>query len=360
MATIRWGSTTLAALDLRSGALVALVTRPSGEMDMTGSPDRVAYLTREGVDPCRNYLEILSFKEGAIYQVKPENGFAILGFSFGSRPTELILTEMNLRDSRSRRAHWRTVLADVGTGDTRVAISSDSRRTTAEAIPVPLGRSAETGEAYFIGLLPFRGMIQGGLWAMSFDGQGPKEIAAETAYVGHPRLSADGDFLAYLSSNPESLPVRDITAPGAPAGNVLVVTDLRKGRKISVAEKPDEAFGCLRWSAASDEILVVRRHWLSGRFRDEGFLAGAKESSFKLGATGFSPSRDATVTDIARCEGSSLFWVEKGARGTTLRQGGEDPEPTTLLALDDGDIRVLGCFKAGALTQASGWEAAGQ
>lgn len=359
VATIRWGSTTLASLDLRSGALVALVTRPSGEMDITGAPDRVAYLAREGVDPCRNYLEILNLREGCIYRVKPENGLAILGFSFGSRPTELIFTEMNLRESRSRHAHWRTVLADVGTGDSRVAISSDSRNTIAEAIPVPLGWSTETGEAYFLGLLPFRGMIDSGLWAMSFDGQGPKEIVAETAYVGRPRLSADGDFLAYLSSNPQSLPVSDITAPGAPPGNVLVVTDLRTGRKISVAEKPGAAFGCLRWSATSDEILVVRRHWLNGRFRDRGFLAGAKESAFQLRTTGFSPSPDATVTDIARCESSSLFWVEKGVWGTRLRAAGADPKATTLLALDDGDIRVLGCLKGGALKQALGSEASG-
>ncbi|MGA7871427.1 MAG: hypothetical protein WCA22_11040 [Candidatus Binatus sp.] len=359
VATIRWGSTTLASLDLRSGALVALVTRPSGEMDITGAPDQVAYLAREGVDPCRNYLEILNFREGCIYRVKPENGFAILGFSFGSRPTELIFTEMNLRESRSRHAHWRTVLADIGAGDGRVVISSDSRKTMAEAIPVPLGWSAETGEAYFQGLLPFRGMIDSGLWAMSFNGQSPKEILAETAYVGRPRLSSDGDFLAYLSSNPQSLPVSDITAPGAPPGNVLVVTDLRTGRNISVAEEPDAAFGCLRWSATSNEILVVRRHWLNGRFRDRGFLAGAKESAFQLRTTGFSPSPDSTVTDIARCENSSLFWVEKGAWGTRLRGAGADSEPATLLTLDDGDIRVLGCIKSGVLKQATGWEAAG-
>ncbi len=358
VATIRWGSTTLAALDLRNGALVPLVTRPSGEMDITGAPDRIAYLAREGVDPCRNYVEVLNFREGCIYRVKPANGLAILGFSFGSRPTELIFTEMNLRESRSRQALWRSVLADVGTGDSRVAISSDSRNTIAEAIPVPFGRSAETGENYFLGLLPFRGMIHRGVWAMNFDGQSPKEIIAETAYVGRPRLSADGDFLAYLSSNPESLPV-SVTTPGAPPGNVLVVTDLRTGRNISLAEKPDAAFGCLRWSAASDEILVVRRQWLNGRFRDQGFLAGTKESAFQLGTTGFSPSSDATVTDIARCESSSLFWVEKGVWGTRLRDAGAGPEATTLLTLDDGEIRVLGCLKGGALKQAPGWEAAG-
>jgi len=361
VATIRSGSTTLAALDLRSGALIPLVTRPSGEMDISGAPDRVAYLVREGVDPCRNYVEILNLREGCIYRLKPGNGLAILGFSFGSRPTELIFTEMNLRESRSRHARWRTVLADAGTGDSRVAISSDSGNTTAEAIPVPLGRSTETGETYFLGLLPFRGMIHSGLWAMSFDGQGPKEkeIVAETAYVGRPRLSADGDFLAYLSSNLESLPVSDITTPGAPPGNVLVVTDLRTGRNISLAGKPDAAFGCLRWSAAGDEILVAHRHWLNGRFRDQGFLAGAKESAFQLGTTGFSPSSDATVTDIARCESGSLFWVEQGAWGTRLRDAGAAPEATTLLALDDGEIRVLGCLKGGTLKQAPGWEAAG-
>ena len=359
VATIRWGSTTLAALDLRSGALIPLVTRPSGEMDITAAPDRVAYLAREGVDPCRNYVEVLNLREGCIYRVKPANGLAILGFSLGSRPTELILTEMNLRESRSRHARWRTVLADVGTGDSRVAISSDSGNTIAEAIPVPFGRSADTGETYFLGLLPFRGSIHSGLWAMSFEGQGPKEVVAETAYVGLPRLSADGDLLAYLSSNPESLPVNDVTPPGAPPGNVLVVTDLRTGRSISVAEKPGGAFGCLRWSAASDEILVVRRRWLNGRFRDQGFLAGAKESNFQLAATGFPPSSDATVTDMARCESSSLFWVEKGVWGTRLRAAGAAPQATTLLALDDGEIRVLGCLKGGALEQAPGWEAAG-
>ena len=359
VATIRWGSTTLAALDLRGGALVPLVTRPSGEMDITGAPDRVAYLAREGVDPSRNYVEILNLRESCIYRVKPEKGFAILGFSFGSRPTELIFTEMNLRESRSRHAHWRTVVADLGTGDSRLAISSDSRNPIAEAIPVPLGRSTETGEAYFLGLMPFRGGIHSGLWTMSFDGQAPKEIVAETTYVGRPRLSADGDFLAYLSSNPESLPLSDMTAPGAPPGNVLVVTDLRTGRNISIEEKPGAAFGCLRWSAASDEILVVRRHWLNGRFRDQGFLAGAKESAFQLGTTGFSPSSDAIVTDIAKCESSSLFWVEKGAWGTRLRAAGAAPEATTLLTLDDGEIRVLGCLKGGALKPAPGWEAAG-
>ena len=256
---------------------------------------------------------------------------------------------MSLRESRSRHARWRTVLADVGTGDSRVAISSDSGNTIAEAIPVPLGRSTETGETYFLGLLPFRGMIHSGLWAMSFDGQGPKEkeIVAETAYVGRPRLSADGDFLAYLSSNLESLPVSDITTPGAPPGNVLVVTDLRTGRNISLAEKPDAAFGCLRWSAVGDEILVAHRRWLNGRFRDQGFLAGAEESAFQLETHGFFPSPDATVTDIARRESGSLFWVEQGAWGARLRDAERLPEATTCSRLTEEIRSPAGCLRAG-------------
>jgi hypothetical protein len=56
VAEVRWGSTALAALDLGSGALVPIVTEPSGAMDIIATSAAVAYLVREEADPSRNYV----------------------------------------------------------------------------------------------------------------------------------------------------------------------------------------------------------------------------------------------------------------------------------------------------------------
>jgi len=343
--TIRSGSTTLAVLDLVTGALVPVVTKPSSEMDFVLATGRTAYLAREGVDPGKNYVEILDFREGQTRRLKPASGFAILGFILGPGRSDLTYTEMNLPESRSRQAHWRTCVADLETGESRTRLTSRSETRTAEAIPVPFGWSPATGEIYFQGLLPFRAMTHEGIWATSPDGTGLKPLLAETAYTGRPQLSPDGSRLAYLSTNIDSLPADYLRASGSPPGNVLVVMNLITGEKKTFEEKPGAAFGCFRWSAGGNKILAAHREWKDGRFCDRALLAGSEEKSFHLSRTGFSPSPKATVTDLGECDGDPLLWVEKENGDARLRSGSGNG--TTLLTVPNGDIRLIGCLKKG-------------
>jgi len=346
IATSRWGSTTLSALDLRSGAIALVATKPSSEMDIAEEAGRVAYLVREGSDPTRNYVEILDLRKGRVYRFTPPGGFALLGFAFSPNRSDVAYTAMSIRKSRSRRAYWRSALVNVETGEDRTYLSSGPHSVTGEAIPIPFGWSPTTGHIYFRGLMPFRGMIDAGIWAGGEPDSNLRSLLPDSTYVGRPTLSPDGSLLAYLSTEPDLLPVSDIRAPGAPAGNALVVMDLKTGQKTVVTEKAGVTFDCVGWSAAGDEVLIERRESLDGRVPDLAFLSGTPRDSFRLTDTGVQASPDAKVRDIARCRaGGPLFWTERDAREGRLRSARGNHDATTLLTVGDGEIRLIGCME---------------
>ncbi|MFZ0888400.1 MAG: hypothetical protein WA005_08105 [Candidatus Binataceae bacterium] len=345
VATIRWGSTTLSALDLRGGALVPIVTKPSAEMDIAAAPGRVAYLVREGSDPTRNYVETLDLRTRRTYRFKPPAGFALLGFALDPARSDIAYSAMDIRNSRSRRAYWQSALADLETGKDRIYLSSGPQSLTGEAIPIPFGWSPSSGEIYFRGLMPFRGSIDGDLWAMREDGSGLIRLLADSEYVGRPALSPDGSFLAYLSSRADLLPVSQIRTPGAPPGNTLTVMDLATGRKTSVTGKAGVTFGCVRWSAADDEVMAERREPREGGPDALALVSGSAGDSFQLRDLAAQPSVEAAVVDIARCRaGGPLFWVERDQRQSRLRTARSSRDAATLLALGGGELRVIGCL----------------
>ncbi len=317
-------------------------------MDVILASGQTAYLAREGTDPGKNYIDILDLKQGEAHRLKPANGYAILGFILGPGPSDLTYAEIDMPDSRSRKAQWRSCYANLDTGESRTALNSKSGKRAEEAIPVPFGWSPATGEIYFRGLLPFRAMTHDGIWAMKPDDSSPKPLLAESAYTGErPQFSPDGTRLAYLSTNVDTLPADYLRASGAPPGNVLVVMNLVSGEKKTIEEKKDAAFGCFRWSASGNRILAAHREWKDRRFSDRALMAGAADQSFQMNNLALAVSPKATVTDLGECDGGPLLWVEKDDGGARLYSSNASSNKTTLLAIPDGDIRLIGCLQKG-------------
>lgn len=342
VALTRWGSTTLAALDVSTKVLLPVVTRATGKLLVSFAAGRVAYLVREGVNPAKNYVEVLDLKRGRRQLVKPANDFAILGFTLSPGGEQLAYAEINLRWSSSRRISWRTGLADLEGYERHISLASRPDSPRGEGIPVPFAWSKRTGEVYLQGLLPFRGMVNQGIWAMKPDGSGLRRILPEPSYTGLPRLSLSGGYLAYLTTRVEALPQAYIPSPGAPPGNVLVVMDLLTGERSTWTQEPGVTFGAFAWSITGKEVLVSRQEWLQGRFRDVAVRREGKESSLRLREITLSPS--ARVTDIQACRDDSFFWVEEDNERARLRGGGASGNPATLITLADGKIRLIGCL----------------
>ena len=309
---------------------------------MSLAADKVAYLEREGVNPAKNSVEILDLKRRRSQRIKPADDFAILGFSLDPGGKHLAYAQVNLRWSRSHRVSWRTALADLERSETRISLTSEQNNLPGGEIPVPFAWSGSTGEVYLQGLLPFRGMVNQGIWAMMPNGSGLRRILSEPSYTGLPRLSSDGTYLAYLMARLEALP-RDYTpSPGAPPGNVLAVINLLTGERGILAQEEGTAFGPLAWSATGGELLVSHRKWMEGRFRDVAFRRISNISSLQPRKITQSPS--SKVTGIGECSHGPFFWVEEDNMGARLLGADADAIPATFLTLPEGKIYLIGCL----------------
>lgn len=342
VALTRWGSTSFSLLDVSRRVLLPVATKATGEMVASLAADRVAYLVREGVNPAKNSVEILDLRRGRGQRLTPASHFAILGLALAPNGARLAYAEMNLRWSRSQHLLWRLALADLGGYETRISLTSRPDNLFGEGIPVPFAWSSATEEIYLYSLLPFQGMARRGIWALKPDGSGLRRILAETSYTGHPRLSPDGGYLAYLTTKVEALPQGYTPSPGAPPGNVLMVMNLLTGEQIVRSQEPGAAFGVLAWSSTGKEILASRQAWTGGRFRDVALLRLGRDPSPPTRHIPLSPST--RVTDIRGCGNGSLFWVEE-AKGARLQRNGLDENPATLLTLPDGKIQIVGCLR---------------
>ena len=268
LALSRWGSTTLAIFDFAKTKSLPVTTKATGEMGVSFASGTVAYLQREGVNPANNYVEVLDLKERKSQLIKPAEDVAIMGFSLSHNGDQLTYAQINLRGSRSHRVSWRTGIVDLRRHDSRVLLTSAQNNLPSGTIPVPFAWSGKTDEIYFQALLPFRGMIHEGIWAMRSDGSKLRRILSEPSYAGLPLLSSDGTHLAYLSTRNEALPRNYVAAPGAPPANVLTVINAVTGEQSVFAQQIEAVFGIVAWSRTGKEILVSRQEWLGGRFRD--------------------------------------------------------------------------------------------
>jgi hypothetical protein len=354
VALVRWGSTTLAWLDLATQQLHPFVNRPSGEMDVAMAGADLGWLMREGANPARNYIEVLDLQSGATRLIEPANGFAMIGFALNPAAPEVAYSEMNLRASRSRHAYWRTESADLAASRARQRLSGEKeKRITGEAIPVPFGWTRDGGKIFLRGLLPFRAMTHDAVWAMGAGAEQLTPVIGETAYTGVPQLSPDGRLLAYLSTDMAALPERYIAPPGAPPGNRLVVLDLATGKKTVRTAKPGRAFGQLRWAADASALLMTGRVWARDHFDDDAILVAAAENSFKPASTGLAPEAGAEVSGLARCAGGPMLWVENKNHSASLRAQDQSRGTNTIVTLADGTIRLVGCLSSQALHPAA-------
>ena len=342
LALSRWGSTTLALFDISRKELIPLATKATGELLVSFAAGKLAYLEREGVNPAKNSVEVLDLKGRRSQRIKAADDFAILGFSVSPSGEHLAYAQINLRWSRSHRVSWRSGTVELKGLESRISLTSGQNNLPGGEIPVPFAWSGRTGEVYLQGLLPFRGMVNQGTWAMMPNGSGLRRILSEPSYTGLPRLSPDGAYLAYLSTKIEALPRDYIPRPGAPPGNILAVTNLLNGEQDILAQEVGSVFGAFSWSATGKEILVSHQEWLEGRFRDAAFRRVRKDSSLQLRKIAGSPSLK--VTGIAECNHGSFFWVEEDKAGARLLEDKGNGIPATPLALPEGKIQLIGCF----------------
>ena len=342
LALTRWGSTTIAVLNVATGMLTALATAETGEVGASLAGERLAYLVRKGAYPANNHVEILNLRRKTRQLVEPAGDFAILGFALSPSGSQLSYSEINLRWSGSRRSYWRIGVADLDKDDTHVLVASRNEDRPDEGVPIPFAWSSGRQEIYLQRLLPFRGMVTHGIWAMKPEGPGLRKVLPEPSYTGLPRLSPDGDLLAYLAANVDALPRDYIPEPGSPPGNALMVMSPRTGEETLWAQKIGSAFGVFTWSPAENEILVTRQEWRGGRFRDAAFVRIGKETARELRKIALPPMRK--VTDIHVCRRGPLFWVEEDKSGASLQGDGAGPEPMTYLTLPEGKIKLIGCL----------------
>jgi len=342
LALSRWGSTTLATFNVATGKQTPLATAETGELVTSFAGDTLAYLVRKGVHPANNHVEILNLRRKIRQFVKPASEFAILGFALSSGGSELFYSELHLRWSDSRRNYWRTGVADLEKQETRILMASGNEGSPEEGIPIPFAWSNRSREIYLQRLLPFRGMVSQGIWAMKPDGSGLRRVLSEPSYAGLPRLSPDGDVFAYLATKVDALP-RDYTPiPGRPPGNILMVMNPTTGEETIWAQKMGSAFSAFAWSPGGRELVASRQEWLEGQFRDAAFLGVEKKSSRELRKIALRPWRK--ITDIHMCRRGPFFWVEEDGKGASLRGDGDGPNPTTFLALPEGKIKPVGCL----------------
>jgi len=343
VATIRWGLTTLGVFDVANRALAPVATRETGELLISGSRDRLAYLVREGPNPRKNFVEVIDWRRRKSLAVKPASDFAILGFTLNPSGDRLSYAAMNLRKSRSHHVTWRAGLADLERYETRLSLESGPDKVLEEGIPVPFGWSRRREEIFFQIKLPLRGMVKQGIWAMKPDGSSWRQILPEASYTGVPRLSPDGASLAYFATSQELLPQGYIPAPGEPPANVLTVMNLMTGDKSVWTQKSGTAFGAFAWSPSGKEILVSEQEWSEGRFHDGGLLRVAKDKTQAVVGIGRS-SPFVKVTDVLVCGDGSVFWVEELGAGARLRAMAARI-PATLLTHPDGKIHLFSCLE---------------
>lgn len=342
LALSRWGSTSLVAFNVTTGTQTPLATAETGELVASFAGDKIAYLVRKGVHPVNNYVEILNLRRKVRQLVQPASEFAILGFALSSSGSQLFYSEINLRWSNSRRNFWRIGVADLEKQETHILMASGNEGRPEEGIPVPFAWSNRSREIYLQRLLPFRGMVSQGIWAMKPDGSGLRRVLSEPSYAGLPRLSPDGDVFAYLATKVDALP-RDYTPnPGRPPGNVLIVMSPTTGEETIWAQKIGSAFGAFAWSPGERELVVSQQEWSEGQFRDAAFLGIEKKSSRELKKIALRPWRK--ITDIHMCRRGPFFWVEEDGKGASLRGDGGGPSPTTFLTLPEGKIKPVGCL----------------
>jgi len=342
VAVVRWGETTLGVFDVSNRQMISLAKKPTGPLVFSQEASRLAYLVREGVNPAKNHVEILDWRLGRAFALKPATDYALLGFALHPVGKTLVYAALNIRTSRTTDVTWRLGVADLERQETRVTLTSSAKKVAEGAIPVPFEWSRRTGRVYLQGWLPFRGMIKQSIWSANPEVNELTQVIPEPAYIGVPRLSSDASKLLYLTVDPDILPPNYVAPPGPPPGNVLSVMDLASGEQTPWTRAAKRAFGAHAWSASGEDILVVEQDWLKGRFRDVEIRRIGKTATTSIGKIDQSSSLK-EITGLVECPGQEMLWVEKEGLSARLH-GKSERNSAVLFEVADGTIELLGCF----------------
>ena len=211
----------------------------------------LAYLVLPGLDPTENYIEARDLTEARAWRIQADEGGVLFGVALDPEGAQLAYLEVDSRLAGAKLP-WRVVTVDLSTG-ARETILDGSGDGKVALLPVDWA----PGTLLYRGLTPFTAEYLG-LWASRADGSDLRRLANEAEYLGRPRLSPEGDLVAFLAFDPGVPP--SLFGRGEPAATSIRVLDVRTG-EISVVLGTDSQheFTDLQW--ASEGLLAVQGDW---------------------------------------------------------------------------------------------------
>jgi hypothetical protein len=320
------------ALPADAVALVALTdgaeTRfeaitPAGETDVLIEPSvvagdsislrdgRLAFLALRGLDPAQNSIQVHDLAGDQGWEVRPEAGHIILGFTLGPGGTAVAYLEADARVAGSAVPWW-VVTADLNTGRKQIRLG--------EVSDVALLPIAWTDEwLLYHGITPF-GKQAHGLWRAPLSGERPQPVLSEADFVGRPQVSPAGDRLAFLGADAGFLPAS--YGGGEPPANAVRVLDVAQGRQHDLAAPAaGRDWAALTW-LPSGAVAALGGDWdaASNHFVHRGV--------YSLGASG-EPAPDQVLgaaggelIALAACPSGAWLAAARNSAGIELLQAG--------------------------------------
>jgi len=322
---------TIAAVNADAAVQPLTAPRAVGQIHLAADGSVLAYEIIQGPSPAHNSIEIRSVASTRGWRITPGGGCAIFGFALDDAGQRVVYGQVVLR-GRLKPSAWQVVIADLTAPE-----SSRILRGEGETALIPIGWAAATNTILFRASLPFQASGNRGVWQAQPDGSHLRQLLRESDFVGEPRLSPDGRWLAYLASDAERLPKEYIASPGEPPANRIATINLLTGEKRTLAQTM-QSFGDLAWSGT--RLFFTEGIWTDNQFRyDKIQRVDVNASSPETRVTA-APTE--SIGSVRACQDDSVVYVVNRANESAVRWW-KDGRVKTLLAEAGAEYRVLGC-----------------
>ncbi len=320
---------------VRSGGEIRSLTAPRsiGRVQLSADGSTLAYEIIQGLHPSSNFVEIHVLASGRTWRVAPGEGCAIFGFTLDASGQRLAYLQVAMR-GRFKPSAWQVTIADMAEPERSRTLQGGS-----ESVLIPFAWSAATGALIYSVSVPFQATGHGGLWLAQPDGSNLRRLLQESDFVGEPRLSPSGRWLAYLASDADRLPKAYIAGVGEPPANRVAAINLLTGETRLLAETT-QSFGHLAWS--NERALFTEGVWTDNQFRyDRVSSVQADASTPQTLVTAAPPN---SIGGVEGCEDGSVVYSISSANGEALYWW----EGSTVQALaprPNTQFQFLGCVK---------------
>lgn len=331
LAVNEYAHTTFVALEV-NGAVPLSRPQLIGKIRVAATGDVLAFEVLEDINPSHNVIVAADLATGAAWRIAPREGCAVFGFTLDPGGARLAVLQVAMR-GQSRPAAWQISEVELASGQVRTLAPPQPQAVTLE----PVTWSAATDEIVLWASVPFQADGAAGLWAMSAKGERLRLLLAETDYVGRPLLSPDGRLLAFLASEPESLPEAYVTGPGEPPANVVRVLKLVTGQRQTLAVETNQAFDALAWDPAGELLYVSRGAW---RDAEHAFWF---DEMVSLSTTHLTPAvvkrTPENIAGLQPCAEDGPVYVLTRRQGAAVRWDRRNEE----WVVGNGTVEILAC-----------------